>query len=171
MSNEKERPVDLAPIRARLAAATPGPWSVNMLTLTIWNARRGLVASVFNCDEYAAECDATAGLLVRAPEDLAALCDAVEHGREMYIEKSRECSKKAGVMLEQRAEIFRQKKHIEQLEAMATEQTYRICFSCKEGGGEPDEYMRGATERGGRDEDGNWWCDDCVEANHQGVEP
>jgi hypothetical protein len=38
---------------------------------------------------------------------------------------------------------------------------YRACFSCKEGGLEPDEYMKPSSEAGGRDEEGNWYCDEC----------
>lgn len=73
-------PLDLAAIKARLAAATPGPW------------RQQLCACGSDCDDHASvkaggslvvTCapDADADLIAHAPQDLAALIAEVERLR------------------------------------------------------------------------------------------
>ena len=73
---------DLAAIRARLAAATPGPWvaetsEVTMDDRSLWRMRRDTQPQV-PLHLSSVMSSANADLIASAPADLAALCDEVE---------------------------------------------------------------------------------------------
>jgi len=85
---------DLTVIKARLAAATPGPWS-SLAAKPGWDADVGIIAP--GCECVLAECfcefkakgdrhpewaEANAVLIAHAPTDLAALIEEVERLRE-----------------------------------------------------------------------------------------
>ncbi|MCT1459889.1 hypothetical protein M3G03_10135 [Aestuariimicrobium sp. p3-SID1156] len=74
--------LDLDPIRALLAAATPGPWYSEWVPDDDWIVVYGQPHGAYVCPEVCTLTDdADAGLIAAAPHLLAALVDEVERLR------------------------------------------------------------------------------------------
>lgn len=80
--------LDLDPIRARLAAATPGPWYSEWVPDDDWIVVYGQPHGAYVCPEVCTLTDdADAEFIAHAPADIAALLAEVERLREQLAEE------------------------------------------------------------------------------------